>query len=170
VGGRPGRPGICGASARATGTAAAAARSSASQFPRPDMRGRARRFSTALPVIHRHGCSTAQTRIEVELPCAPAQVALGCPAGLGIIQMRVLGIMVLGAAAVWSVLPTSAATADCREATSSYNSAISDAIRRYTRCLSSSNGHDDCSSEFRRLKNAQSDFESAVSDFESACN
>jgi hypothetical protein len=84
--------------------------------------------------------------------------------------MRVLGIMVLGAAAVWSVLPTSAATADCSDATSSYNSAISDAIRRYTRCLSSGNGHDDCSSEFRRLKNAQSDFESAVSDYESACN
>jgi hypothetical protein len=87
--------------------------------------------------------------------------------------MRILGIVVLVAAAVWSVLPTIAATADCSDATSTYNSAISDvsdAIRRYTRCLSSSNGHDDCSSEFRRLKNAQSDVESAVSNYESECN
>jgi hypothetical protein len=87
--------------------------------------------------------------------------------------MRILGIVALGAASVWSVLPISAATADCSDATSTYNSAISDvsdAIRRYTRCLSSSNAHDDCSSEFRRLKNAQSDFESAVSDYESECN
>lgn len=42
-------------------------------------------------------------------------------------------------------------------------------IRRYSRCLSNSNGHDDCSSEFRRLKNAQSDFESAVADYENEC-
>jgi hypothetical protein len=87
--------------------------------------------------------------------------------------MRILGIVVLGAAAVWSVLPTSAATADCSDATSTYNSAISDvsdAIRRYTRCLSSSNGHDDCSSEFRKLKSAQADFETAVSQYESECN
>jgi hypothetical protein len=88
--------------------------------------------------------------------------------------MRILGIVALGAAAVvWSALPTRAAKADCSEATSTYNSAISDvsdAIRRYTRCLSSSNGHDDCSSEFRKLKNAQSDFESAVSKYENECN
>ena len=65
------------------------------------------------------------------------------------------------------------ATADSSDATDTYNSAIpdvSDALKRYTRCLSSSNGHDDCSSEFRRLKNAQSDFESAVSGYESECN
>jgi hypothetical protein len=65
-----------------------------------------------------------------------------------------------------------AARADCSDATRTYNSAISDlsdALRRYTRCLSNSNGHDDCSSEFRRLKNAQSDFETAVSEYESEC-
>jgi hypothetical protein len=52
-------------------------------------------------------------------------------------------------------LPIHAATADCSDATNAYNSAISDVsdtLRRYTRCLSSSNGSDDCSSEFRRLK------------------
>ena len=87
--------------------------------------------------------------------------------------MRVLGIVALGAAAVLSVLPTHAATANCSDATDTYNSAISDvsdALKRYSRCLSSSNGHDACSSEFRRLKNAQSDFESAVSEYESECN
>jgi hypothetical protein len=86
--------------------------------------------------------------------------------------MRILGMVALGAAAVWSAMPTTA-MADCNDATSAYNSAISDvsdAIKRYTRCLSSSNGHDDCSSEFRRLKNAQSDFETAVSQYEGECN
>src|SRR5882724_13685987 len=71
------------------------------------------------------------------------------------------------------VLPVHAAREDCSDATNTYNSAISevsDTLRRYTRCLSSSNGHDDCSSEFRRLKNAQSDFESAVSKYQRECN
>jgi hypothetical protein len=87
--------------------------------------------------------------------------------------MRILGIVALGAAAVWNLTPTHAATADCDDAVSAYNSGISDvsdAIKRYSRCLSSSNGHDDCSSEFRRLKNAQSDFETAVSNYESECD
>ena len=35
---------------------------------------------------------------------------------------------------------------------------------------SSSDGNDDCSSEFRRLKNAESDFESAVSEHQIDCN
>jgi hypothetical protein len=84
--------------------------------------------------------------------------------------MRMLGI---GTASLLSVLLTNAAIADCEDATRTYNSAISDvsdALRRYSRCLSSSNGRDDCSSEFRRLKNAQSDFESAVSEYERECN
>jgi hypothetical protein len=37
-------------------------------------------------------------------------------------------------------------------------------------CLANNKGHDDCSSEFRKLKNAQSDFESDVSEYESECN
>jgi hypothetical protein len=87
--------------------------------------------------------------------------------------MRILGIVALGAAAVLSVLPIRAASADCSDATDRYNSVISevsDTLRRYTRCLSSSSGRDDCSSEFRRLKNAQSDFESAVARYVSECN
>jgi len=64
------------------------------------------------------------------------------------------------------------AQADCSGAISAYNSALSDIetyLKRYTRCLSSSNGSDDCSSEFRRLRSAQSDFESAVSDHQAYC-
>jgi hypothetical protein len=61
----------------------------------------------------------------------------------------------------------------CNDATESYNSAISDIegyLRRYARCVSDSQGNDDCSSEFRRLRSAQDDFESAVSNRQSECN
>ena len=60
----------------------------------------------------------------------------------------------------------------CQTAVSSYNTAvdeISTRIRRYTSCLSSSRGTDDCSTEFRRLRSAQSDFETAVSQYRSDC-
>jgi hypothetical protein len=62
---------------------------------------------------------------------------------------------------------------ECRDAVDRYNSALDDVsstLRRYASCVSSSRGHDDCSSEFRRLRNAQDDFESAVSEYESECN
>jgi hypothetical protein len=68
--------------------------------------------------------------------------------------------------------PVNSSFADCSNAVSTYNSVISDIssyLRRYTSCLSNSNGRDDCSSEFRRLRSAQSDFESAVSDYEREC-
>jgi hypothetical protein len=64
------------------------------------------------------------------------------------------------------------ARADCNDSIQSYNSAIDEIqtyLRRYTNCLSSSNGHDDCSSEFRRLRSAQSDYESAVADYQAYC-
>lgn len=84
--------------------------------------------------------------------------------------MRSLGIVALGAAFVLSL--TVAARADCDDAVQSYNSAISDIqsyLKRYTNCLSSSNGSDDCSSEFRRLRSAQSDYGSAVSSYQQYC-
>jgi hypothetical protein len=65
-----------------------------------------------------------------------------------------------------------AGLAECNEAIGSYNSAIeeiSNTMKRYQRCLSDSEGHDDCSSEFRRLKSSQSDFEIAVSNYGSEC-
>ena len=61
---------------------------------------------------------------------------------------------------------------DCPSAISDYDSAISDvsfALRRYSSCLQYSDKKDDCSTEFWRLKNAQSDLESAVSDISSYC-
>lgn len=61
---------------------------------------------------------------------------------------------------------------DCESAVSDYNNAVSEIdsyVRRYVNCVSGSQGQDDCSSEFRRLKNAQSDFKSAVSDYQSYC-
>jgi hypothetical protein len=62
---------------------------------------------------------------------------------------------------------------ECQDAISEYNSAISDisaALRHYTSCVSDSKGHDDCSSEFRRLKSAQDDFENAVSKYGMECD
>jgi hypothetical protein len=59
-------------------------------------------------------------------------------------------------------------TSGCRDAIDQYNSAVSDIssyLRRYANCVSGSQGRDDCYSEFRRLKSAQDDFESAVSTF-----
>jgi hypothetical protein len=67
---------------------------------------------------------------------------------------------------------TTSAKADCSDAISSYNSAISDIetkLKSYARCVASSNGADDCSSEFRRLRSSQGDFESAVSDYQLYC-
>jgi hypothetical protein len=67
--------------------------------------------------------------------------------------------------------PTRAAS-ECRDAVDSYNSALDDIssyLRSYSRCVSGSRGHDDCSTEFRHLKSAQDDFEEAVSRIESEC-
>jgi hypothetical protein len=64
------------------------------------------------------------------------------------------------------------AFADCQSAVDGYNSAISDIeyqLRRYANCVSNSQGDDDCSSQFRRLRSAQMDFESAVSDYDNEC-
>jgi hypothetical protein len=62
---------------------------------------------------------------------------------------------------------------ECQDAITEYKSARSDistALQIYVNCLSSNDGHDDCSSEFQGLKSAQDDFEDAVSKYESECN
>jgi hypothetical protein len=61
----------------------------------------------------------------------------------------------------------------CQQAINEYNSAISDvsdALKSYASCVSSSNGSDDCSLEFSQLRSAQDDFESAVGSYETDCN
>ena len=83
-----------------------------------------------------------------------------------------LGIIVC-ALALSSIPSADASPEDCRMAIDRYNSAISDvsdALRSYASCVSNSSGHDDCSSEFSRLRSAQDDFESAVQDYESECS
>lgn len=82
-------------------------------------------------------------------------------------QLLLCGLVIIAGVA-WR----QAAASDCENAVERYNSAINEvsyALRRYANCVSGSQGQDDCSSEFRRLKNAQYDFESAVSEMQSYC-
>lgn len=74
------------------------------------------------------------------------------------------------AASLIFVAPSSAS--DCSDAIDAYNAATAEIdyrLRRYVRCVESSQGSDDCSTEFRRLRSAHSDFESAVSSYRSEC-
>jgi hypothetical protein len=76
-------------------------------------------------------------------------------------------------AVTWVGSASVASPSGCQEAISAYNAAISDissALGLYTSCVSSSDGHDDCASEFETLKSAQDDLEDAVSDHDSDCN
>ena len=62
---------------------------------------------------------------------------------------------------------------DCRDAQQKYRSSKADLeshIKRYYNCIESSNGSDDCESEFHHIKNDQDDFESAVSGIRSDCD
>ena len=55
-------------------------------------------------------------------------------------------------------LASNVAQANCSDAIDTIESAISNlsnALQGYLRCLSDSNGHDDCASEFRSLTKAQ---------------
>lgn len=65
-----------------------------------------------------------------------------------------------------------AASEECSSAVEAYNSAMEDVsyvLKRYSVCVGDSRGRDDCSSEFRRVKNAQDDFETAVAAYGSEC-
>jgi hypothetical protein len=76
------------------------------------------------------------------------------------------------AALALSIRLVGAGPSECREAVDEYKSAksdVADALRRYADCVSTSDGHEDCSVEFSTLHSAQDDFESAVSNYESEC-
>lgn len=63
-------------------------------------------------------------------------------------------------------------SSDCQDALSraeSSASELADYARRLRSCAESQNYSDDCSSEFRRVKNSYSDYESAVSSVGSYC-
>jgi len=81
---------------------------------------------------------------------------------------------IIGATLVIALLagPATADTDACRGATYVFKSvreSVGDYLRRYASCVSRSNGHNDCSSEFSRLRSAQDDFESAVSQYNREC-
>ena len=87
------------------------------------------------------------------------------------------GARVLAAAGILVVMclahPVWAGPTECQDALTEYKSAredISTALRSYASCLSNDDGHDDCASEFSTLQSAQSDFETAVSNYQSECN
>jgi hypothetical protein len=68
--------------------------------------------------------------------------------------------------------PSVVLAGECRDARDAYRSAqsdLTDAIHNYGRCVSQSDGHDDCSVEFSTLQSAQNDFETAVSDYDEKC-
>lgn len=62
--------------------------------------------------------------------------------------------------------------ASCNYAVREYNDAmelLAGNLRRHLRCLSLSEGKDDCSSEFRRVRASQGAFEMTVSDYQREC-
>ncbi len=62
---------------------------------------------------------------------------------------------------------------ECQDARSAAESAASEleySSRRLRNCASAGDYQDDCSSEFRRVRNAQSTYESAVSGVQSSCD
>ena len=87
------------------------------------------------------------------------------------LMTKLVGAVVLGI----TVLIGVSATADpeaCQGAVYVFKSArgsVGDYLRRYASCVSHSNGHDDCSNEFSRLRSAQEAFELAVSDYDREC-
>ncbi len=86
---------------------------------------------------------------------------------------RVSAIFLCAASAVCVPLTAFAGPTECQDAVSGYTSTKSDiatALQAYANCVSSSDGHDDCSTEFDQLKSAQDDLENAVSNYETECN
>ena len=66
----------------------------------------------------------------------------------------------------------SAGPDECREAAEQYKSAVSEvasALTQYATCVTSSDGTDDCSSEFASLSSAHDDFETAASNYVNEC-
>jgi len=88
----------------------------------------------------------------------------------GTAMHRFFSVMVIGL--LTSNLSARANPVQCKQAAESYNSVLDDIstdLKKYSRCVSDSQGHDDCSSDFRKLKSAQSDYEMAVANYASEC-
>jgi hypothetical protein len=106
----------------------------------------------------------------------------GCAGVVGVgwglnILMNTMVVRCLLALGLVSILigsaRVSADTGDCRAAIDSFDSARADlksSLIGYANCIGISDGHDDCSTEFGSVQSNHDDFESAVSEYESACN
>ncbi len=82
------------------------------------------------------------------------------------IAVLLIMLLICAPSAIWADVES------CRGAIRSFKSAkvdIASAYRAYGNCVSSSDGQEDCSSEFRNLKSAQDDFEEAVSSYQTDC-
>ena len=64
----------------------------------------------------------------------------------------------------------SSACRDAQERAESSASELADRARKLRNCAESQGYTDDCSSEFRRVRSAQSEYESAISSVQSDCN
>lgn len=87
---------------------------------------------------------------------------------INVVARRALACIVL----LYSYCPAYADVDQCERAIRDYKEAsseLADYVNRYVRCLNNTDGSDDCSSEFSRLKRAQSDFEDAVSELGWKC-
>jgi hypothetical protein len=77
-----------------------------------------------------------------------------------------------GTSVLADVLGIGTDSEECEQAVQKYNAAIpavTDSVRAYAKCFSGSNGHNDCSTEFSRLRDAQEGFAIAVSDYKRGC-
>lgn len=81
-------------------------------------------------------------------------------------------LMIAAALALASSAITTGQPGDCREAMGRYRVAQADArlaADRYGRCVTRAQGDDDCSSEYRLVREAQEAFEEATADLEALC-
>jgi hypothetical protein len=85
-------------------------------------------------------------------------------------NFRVKTIALLASLALTSA--ASAARPECDIASDLYNQAVEDVAEKmaaYRQCLAESEGADNCSTEFKRLRSAQDNLESAVGDVQNDC-
>lgn len=84
-----------------------------------------------------------------------------------------LGALLTIGCAVSASAQYSDTSEECRVSTDQASSTASDLAnysKRLQRCAEAEDFTDDCSSEFRRVKNAHSDYESVVSEVSVYCN
>jgi hypothetical protein len=104
-------------------------------------------------------------------PSGHHRLPAGSIPALEMLMTKVIGAVALGVALLSGI----SATADpeaCQGAMLVFKSArgsVGDYLRRYASCVSHSNGHDNCASEFSRLRPVQDDFEAAVSSYDREC-